>query len=138
MFFGKAFHLILMHFIHYIQCFEDCFQKLGYFFKMMFFQIFDWSNLFFGQSNFLLKYFVSFCLFQSIETVFRSIETRELGFLKIRFDLFKTPFQKQGVKPNFPKVKISYILHKFSSIKSVLHKTQSICKLGWSDQRHTQ
>ena len=30
--FGKAFHLILMHFIHYIQCFEEFFQKLGYFF----------------------------------------------------------------------------------------------------------
>ena len=47
-------------------------------------------------------------------------------------------FKKQGLKPNFPKVKNSYILHKFSIIKSVLHKTQSICKLGWLNQRHTQ
>ena len=47
-------------------------------------------------------------------------------------------FQKQELKPNFPKFKISYILQKFSSIKSVLHRTQNICKLGWSDQKHTQ
>ena len=31
--FGKTFHLILMHFIHYIQCFEEFFQKPGFFFK---------------------------------------------------------------------------------------------------------
>ena len=36
--FGKAFPLILMHFISYIQCFEECFQKSSYFFsKKMFF-----------------------------------------------------------------------------------------------------
>ena len=29
----KTFRLILMHVIHYIQCFEEFFQKLGYFFK---------------------------------------------------------------------------------------------------------
>ena len=48
--------------------------------KCCFFQIFDWSNLFFDQSKLHLKFFVSLCLFQSIETVFRSIETRESGF----------------------------------------------------------
>ena len=31
--FRKVLHLILMHFIPYIQCFEEFFQKLGYFFK---------------------------------------------------------------------------------------------------------
>ena len=31
--FGKEFHLILMHFIHYIQCFKEFFQKPGYFFS---------------------------------------------------------------------------------------------------------
>ena len=43
-------------FISYIQCFEECFQKLGFFSKKMFFQIFDWSKLFFNQSKFLLKF----------------------------------------------------------------------------------
>ena len=35
--FGKAFHLILMHFIPYIQCFEEFFQKPVYFFQIFFF-----------------------------------------------------------------------------------------------------
>ena len=42
--------------ISYIQCFEVCFQKIRLFFsKKMFFQIFDWSKLFFDQSKFLFK-----------------------------------------------------------------------------------
>ena len=43
--------------------------------KMLFFQNFDWSNLFFDQLKLNLKFFVSLRLF-------RSIETRELGFKK--------------------------------------------------------
>ena len=63
--------------------------------KKMFFQIFDWFNLFFDQSKFLLKYFVSFCLFQSIETDFRSIENRKSAFFfKIRSWLFQIIFFK--------------------------------------------
>ena len=42
-------------FISYFQCFEVCFQKSRYFSKKIFFQIFDWSNLFFDQSKSLLK-----------------------------------------------------------------------------------
>ena len=56
------------------------FKYLVIFSKILFFQIFDWSNLFFNQSKLHLKFFVSLCLFQSIEIDFRSIETCELGF----------------------------------------------------------
>ena len=46
-------------FISYFQCFEVCFQKSRYFSKKIFFQIFDWSNLFFDQSKSFLKILVS-------------------------------------------------------------------------------
>ena len=45
--------------------------------KILFFQNFDWSNLFFDQLKVHLKFYVSLCLFQSIKTDFRSIENRE-------------------------------------------------------------
>ena len=65
-------------FIHYIQRFEEFFQKTRLFFsKILFFQNFSWSNLFFDQSKLHLKFFVSFCLFRSIETDFRLIKNRE-------------------------------------------------------------
>ena len=67
-------------FISYIQCFEVYFQKSGYFSKKMFFQIFNWSNLFFDQLKYFLKILVSLCLVRLIEPVFRSIEHRESGF----------------------------------------------------------
>ena len=71
------------------------FSKIIFFFsKMMFFQIFDWSNLFFNQSKFFFKFFVSFCLFQSIETDFRSIENHKWAFLKVRSWLFQNIFFK--------------------------------------------
>ena len=37
---------------------------------------------------------MSLCLFRLIETVFRLIEYRELGFLKTDFDFFKITFSK--------------------------------------------
>ena len=80
-------------FISYIQCFEVCFQKSGYFSKKMFFQIFDWSNLFFDQSKSFLKFLVSLCLVRLIEPVFRSIKHRESSFLKTQFWLVQTSFQ---------------------------------------------
>ena len=43
--FGKAFHLILMHFIHYIQCFVECFQKLGCFSLKFCFSIFSIDSI---------------------------------------------------------------------------------------------
>ena len=43
--FGKAFHLILMHFIHYIQCFVECFQKSGCFSLKFCFSIFSIDSI---------------------------------------------------------------------------------------------
>ena len=84
-------------FISYIQCFEVCFQKFSFFFFFLnkeFFQIFNWSIVFFDQSKFLLKILVSLCLVRLIEPVFRSIKHRELSFLKkLNFDLFKHLFK---------------------------------------------
>ena len=71
-----------------------------FFSKKMFFQIFDWSNLFFDQSKFLLKFSVSFCLFRSIETDFQSIENRKWAFLKVKSWLFQIIFFKSF--SNFP------------------------------------
>ena len=68
------------HFISYTCILFIIFNALRSFFKnqvifskMLFFQNFDWSNLFFDQSKLHLNFFVSLCLF-------RSIETRESGF----------------------------------------------------------
>ena len=63
-FFLRAFHLILMYFIHKIQCFEEFLQKIALFFKKIVFFLkiwwasawFDWSNLFFEWSKFLKFY----------------------------------------------------------------------------------
>ena len=68
------------HFISFLCILLIIFNALRSFFKnqvifskKLFFQNFDWSNLFFDQSKLHLKFFVSLCLFQSIET-------HELGF----------------------------------------------------------
>ena len=65
------------------------FSKIRLFFskKKMFFQIFDWSNLFFDQLKSCLKICVSLCLVQLIEPVFWSIEHRESSFLNMDLDL---------------------------------------------------
>ena len=48
----------------------------------------------FQSIEFFLNFFLmSLYLFQSIETIFQSIEIHESGFLKLRFDLFKSLFQ---------------------------------------------
>ena len=56
-----------MHFIHYIQCFKEFFQKTRLFLsKILFFQNFSWSNLFFDQSKLHLKFlWASVCFDQS-------------------------------------------------------------------------
>ena len=93
--FGRAFHLILMHFFSYIQCLKVRFQKIRFFFsKAVFFQNFDWSNLIFDQSKSCFKNSVSLYLVRLIEPVFRSIEHRVSGFLKIVLWLFQTSFSK--------------------------------------------
>ena len=91
--FGRAFHLILMHLFCYIQCFEVSFQKICFFFSQkLFFQNFDWSNLFFDQLKSCFKIYVSLCLVQLIELVFRSIEDRISSFLKTVIWLFQKHF----------------------------------------------
>ena len=57
-------------FISYLQCFEVCLQKSSYFSKKMFFQIFDWSNLFFDQSRFILKILWAFVCFNQSKLIF--------------------------------------------------------------------
>ena len=94
---GRAFHLKLMHLFCYIQCFEVNFQKFFFFsLKKLFFQNFDWSNLFFDQSKFCFKIYVSLCLVRLIKPVFRSIEDRISSFLKQFFDCFKSSFFKNN------------------------------------------
>ena len=94
--FRRAFHLILMHLVCYIQCFEVRFQKIWFFSqKCCFFPNFNWSNLFFDQSKFCLKIYGSLCLVWLIEPVFRSIKDRISSFLKTVLWLFqKYLFQK--------------------------------------------
>ena len=85
------------HFISYSCILFIIFNALRSFFKnqvifskMLFFQNFNWFNLFFDQLKLHLKFFVSLCLFRSIETDFWSIKTRELGFKKKKSDLTRS------------------------------------------------
>ena len=55
--FGKVFHLILMHFIHYIQCFVECFQKSGWFFLKFCFSIFSIDPIYFRSIEISFKIF---------------------------------------------------------------------------------
>ena len=94
--FWKAFHLILMHSIHKIPCFEEFLHKMLCFSKIWFFQIFDRSILFLNWSKLRLKFWFEFtwfyrfsivagsieCKFWSIKSNFWSIENRSKSFLK--------------------------------------------------------
>ena len=91
--FGRAFHLILMHFYILYSMLWGKFSKSGYFSKKLFFQNFDWSNLIFDQSKSCLKNSVSLCLVRLIEPIFRSIEHRVSSFLKTVLWLIQTLFQ---------------------------------------------
>ena len=71
------------------------FKKSGFSLKKLFFQNFDWSNLFFDQSKSCFKIYVSLFLVRLIEPVFRSIEDRISGFLKQFFNCFKNIFFKK-------------------------------------------
>ena len=95
MYFGRAFHLILMHFyILYSMLWGKLSKKKSSFFsKKQFFQNFDWSNLIFDQSKSCLKNSVSLCLVRLIEPVFRSIEHRVSGFLKTILWFIQTLFK---------------------------------------------
>ena len=63
------------------------------FLKICFFQIFNWSNLFFDQSKSFLKFLVSPFLVRLIEPVFWSIEHHESSFFKTQFWLVQISFQ---------------------------------------------
>ena len=62
--------------------------------KLIFFYNFDRLSLFFDQSKLRLKISVSLFLFWLIETVFRSIEYRESGFLKFSVWPIQNTFSK--------------------------------------------
>ena len=109
--FWKAFHLILMHFIHKILCFEKFLHKIALFFKNMIFpycrliesvsrpieiaiKILVWLYVF---RSVLDCFWINRRYFRSIKSNFRSIENRIESFLKplflMRSSLFK-PFSK--------------------------------------------
>ena len=92
MFFEKHFISYSCIFISYIQALRYVFKNSGYFSKKEFFQIFDWSIVFFDQSKFLLKILVSLCLVRLIEPVqtqFWLVQTSFQNFSKI-FSLSST------------------------------------------------
>ena len=62
--------------------------------KMIFFQIFDWSNLFFDQSKFLLNFFWASVCFDESNLNFDQSKLVNQVLKEIRFDLFKPLFQK--------------------------------------------
>ena len=70
---------------------------LLWFSRNCFFHNFDWLKVFFDRSKLRLKVLAWFCVFRSIEPIFRSIESHIESFLKIEFltcsSLFK-PFSK--------------------------------------------
>ena len=87
--FGRAFHLILMHLICYIQYFEVSFQKIWFFSQKAIFPEFRLIQSIFRSIEILFKNYGSLCLVRLIEPVFRSIEDRISGFFKQFFDCFK-------------------------------------------------
>ena len=95
----------------------NCSKNLVFSLKKLFFQNFDWSNLFFDQSKSCFKIYVSLCLVRLIELVFQSIEDHISGFLKQFFDYFKNIFFKKFF--NFSSLsdlaRIHYIFLSFSS-----------------------
>ena len=84
--FWKLYHHILMHFVPQLQCYK---LFLNVFSKTMFFLKFSeplpvlTDPFYFSiDQNFFKNVLTSLCLFRSVKTVFRLIETRESGFSK--------------------------------------------------------
>ena len=64
---------------------------------------------------------------------------KALNFMNHMHEYEMKCFSKTHVlNPIFPKLRFSIHSLKISNIKYVLHKTQGIFKLGWSNQKHTQ
>ena len=104
------------------------FKKSGFSLKKLFFQNFDWSNLFVDQSKFCLKIYVSLCLVWLIEPDFRSVKNRISSFFKnSSLTVSKTFFSKvfqlffsptwQGSTSHFLSFS-SFIFARFSSLKA--------------------
>ena len=128
---------------------RSVFKNQVVFSKILVFQIFDWSNLFFDQSKILLKFFMNFCLFQSIETDFRSIENHKWAFFKSQiltsskhlfqkfFKLSSLSLTQQGSTtifviflPNFCKVSLSLSQYVYFTLPSALFFSFS-CIISW-------
>ena len=104
--FEKAFHLILMHFIHKIQCFEEFLHN--FFFQKFIFLEFQSIEPALRSIEIAIKIFgqpLSISInaqsmmdqskhFRSIEPNFRSIENRVESFLKTILPVFKLIFSK--------------------------------------------
>ena len=105
------------------------FKKSGFSLKKLFSQNFDWSNLFFDQSKFCFKIYVSLCLVRLIKPIFRSIEDRISGFLKRFFDCFKNNIFKKFF--NFSSLSnLARILYNFLSFSSKIFARFSSLKIG--------
>ena len=82
----KSYHHIFMHFVPQFQCFElflNVFSKTVFFLKFSEPLPVSIDPFYFSiNRNFFKIVLTSLCLFRSIETVFRSIETRESVFFK--------------------------------------------------------
>ena len=99
--FWIAFHLILMHFIHKILCFEEFLHKIALFFKKLFFPEFRSIKLVSRPIKIANKNLIWFCVFQlvlnrcwinrrhfrSIEPNFRSIENHIEFFKNLEFHM---------------------------------------------------
>ena len=88
-------HAFFYH--NFFQFFEERLHQILLIFKnsfFFFFYNFDRLSLFFYQLKLQLKISVHLCLFRLIETVFRSIEFRESGFLKFSVWLVQKTFSK--------------------------------------------
>ena len=106
--FWKAFHLILMHVIHKIQCFEEFLHYFALFFKKTDFSRISTNQIVFRSIEIAIK---NVCeslsvligarlvldqskYFRPIESIFRSIENCVENFLKTDFHVFKLTFSK--------------------------------------------
>ena len=134
--FWKAFHLILIHVIHKIQCFEEFLYYFALFFKKPIFPEFQPIEIIIKIFCESLSVSIGARLvldqskhFRSIESVFRSIENRGENFLKTVLHM---------VKLTFSKVFIFFSLH---TTRSRLHSIffvvflHSFCKVFLSQGR---
>ena len=96
---------------------------------------FDWSESNFNWSRFWKNQF----FFKKKKSKIMQKLLKALKFMNHMHEYEMKYFSKTHVlNPVFPKLKFSIHYLKISNIKYVLHKTQGIFKLGWSNQKHTQ